>query len=198
MIEIDLFASYESFDILQEIRHPLYRDEAIAYDQMLIILDGESLATPIAINRDATVPSVGSLVTVMGWGLTVEDDNDSASSKLKRADFNVLGNDDCEQSKSGVLVFDSYQGLISDDMMCAQAYGVDSCQGDSGGPLVQTDANGNDLLVGVVSWGYGCANPDFPGVYSRTSFDVAWIDSNVCAQASTVPSDFDCAQYRYG
>lgn len=189
----DVLDDYESFSILQEILHPQYRDDAIAHDQVLIILDGDSTATPIPINRDPSTPTDGAPVTVMGWGLTEEDDNSSASPTLKLANLNVIGNDECEDSKSGFLVFDSYQGLISDDMMCAATDGSDSCQGDSGGPLVQTDSSGNDLLVGVVSWGYGCASADFPGVYSRVSFDADWIDSNVCAKASSVSSDFDCS-----
>jgi len=189
----DVFDDYESFVIQQEIVHPLYSSDAIAHDQMLIILDGDSTATPVPINRDSSIPTDGSQVTVMGWGLTAEDDESSASPVLKFADINVISNEECENSKSGFLVFDSYQGLITDDMLCAAATGSDSCQGDSGGPLVQTDENGNDLLVGVVSWGYGCASPDFPGVYSRLTFDTEWLDSNVCDQASSAPSGFDCS-----
>lgn len=66
---------------------------------------------------------------------------------------------------------------ITDRMFCAgvTAGGKDSCQGDSGGPIVST----SKVLLGVVSWGAGCARAGKPGVYSRVGALTSFINSNL-------------------
>ena len=56
-------------------------------------------------------------------------------------------------------------------MICAGKAGKDSCQGDSGGPMVDSEGK----QVGIVSWGYGCADEGYPGVYTRVSHYYDWI-----------------------
>jgi hypothetical protein len=57
---------------------------------------------------------------------------------------------------------------------------TDSCQGDSGGPILST-IGGQQVQVGVVSWGDGCARRGKPGVYSRVSGAYDWITETACA-----------------
>jgi hypothetical protein len=106
----------------------------------------------------------------------------------------VITNEVCGQSSDGR---DDYYGQITDNMLCARVKGggKDACQGDSGGPLVGTNDDGDLVQVGVVSWGIGCAEAAFPGVYSRVSRVWDWIEEEVCANsASPIPDHYNCGQ----
>ena len=68
-------------------------------------------------------------------------------------------------------------GSITDNMFCAgfPNGGKDSCSGDSGGPIVDTKTG---TLIGTVSFGQGCAEAGFPGVYARVGQYVDYINQN--------------------
>ena len=63
-------------------------------------------------------------------------------------------------------------------MICAGKKGVDSCHGDSGGPLVCID-NNKPVVVGVVSFGYGCGDRTVTGVYAKVTNYIKWIKAQM-------------------
>ncbi len=121
-------------------------------------------ATPNSSAREVT----GNVV-VSGFGLTEESGQSSA--KLLMAEIPIVANTACNAPES-------YDGAILDTMLCAGKPGVDSCQGDSGGPLVMGNRTRGYALVGVVSWGDGCARPQKYGVYTRVASYEDWIRKN--------------------
>ncbi|XP_049534405.1 trypsin 3A1-like [Anopheles darlingi] len=153
------------------IEHPDYDPDSTDFDYALI-----ELATPIELDgvtkkaielqhEDDTGPEEDEHGLVSGWGATKDR---YTSNRVLRATFvPVLAQSDCERAYSKIG-----SDLITDNMLCAGLYlgGRDACQGDSGGPLVV-----DDVQVGVVSWGSGCALPTLPGVYARVSKAREWI-----------------------
>ena len=163
--------SGESIPMRKEIPHPKYNDRTTDADWMLVLLERPTQQNLpfVKLNNDKNSPRVGEEVTVMGWGDTTSDDlTQELAEVLMSVDVNTISNSDCDASKGSINGWsDSYNGQITNNMLCAADRGQDSCQGDSGGPLViqGNSADGSDdVQVGVVSWGVGCASPDFPGV----------------------------------
>ncbi|XP_049861901.1 trypsin-1-like [Schistocerca gregaria] len=71
---------------------------------------------------------------------------------------------------------DTYEGLVTDNMICAgePEGGKDFCNGDHGGPLVV-----DSTQYGVISWGYGCFYPPYPGVYTDIVALRSWINEAI-------------------
>ncbi|XP_076047466.1 trypsin-1-like [Oratosquilla oratoria] len=102
---------------------------------------------------------------VSGWGAL--SSGGSSPDSLHEVAVTTLTNDECSESYSS----------LTDNMICAgdPNGGKDSCQGDSGGPLV-TSNGGSMQLIGIVSWGRGCALKDYPGVYTSVQKYLSWIN----------------------
>ncbi|XP_038610231.1 tryptase-like [Tachyglossus aculeatus] len=112
---------------------------------------------------------------VTGWGDIGESVPLPAPFPLKGVKIPIYNTKKCKWNYHQINKF------ILDDMICAgYDEGMkDSCQSDSGGPLVYK-SNGAWILIGVVSWGEGCARPHFPGIYVNVSHYVDWIRRKMC------------------
>ncbi|MFJ3170245.1 serine protease [Streptomyces roseus] len=99
--------------------------------------------------------------TVAGWGATREGGGQQRY--LMKATVPFVSDAVCQSAYGS--------DLVPGDEICAglPQGGVDTCQGDSGGPMFRRDDNNAWIQVGIVSWGEGCARPNFPGVYSEVS-----------------------------
>lgn len=103
---------------------------------------------------------------VTGWGALSENGN--SPDLLQKVEVPFVDNAKCKQT---------YFGLNEQQMLCAgyEEGGKDACQGDSGGPMVFRYSSDQWVVAGVVSWGWGCARPNTPGVYTRVSSYAQWI-----------------------
>ncbi|ETN60642.1 trypsin [Anopheles darlingi] len=152
------------------INHPKYNANTITYDFALLQLEQEVVfgdnAQPVDLPEQDDPVEDTTLCKVSGWGNT-QNVNES-SRKLRAAYVPSVNQEECHKA------YASFGGIYP-DQICAgfRNGGKDACQGDSGGPLVA-----NDQLVGVVSWGYGCAVPGYPGVYARVASARDWIREN--------------------
>ncbi len=168
-------ANAEKFIPVKIIKHPNWNSKTMDYDFALVKLDKKSSYTPINLNN---IPHItekeGITYTVAGWGTTSE--NGQISNTLMKVDVPFVRRDVCQKA------YEENKINITQSMLCAgfEQGGKDSCQGDSGGPLIYTTKSSKKhYLVGVVSWGIGCARPHKYGVYSRVSEVLKWIEETI-------------------
>ena len=136
---------------------------------------------PVCLPTLNTTPSNGVLAMVSGYGATSYWW--ATPESLQYVLVPIVHHDDC------VRMLRKRIKVVTKDMLCAGYLdgGKDSCWGDSGGPLVIFKEGGDQaVLVGVVSWGVGCAEPNLPGIYSNVANFVDWIH-----EAMSTPFDID-------
>jgi len=165
-------ASREVGKIKRTIYHANYGSTRHANDIALVELKSPIVGyTPVTLFTDQPeikpdLEAVGTKLTVTGWGKL--STNGPAAAKLQVAKVPLISNQQCQRQHPNEK--------IGPDMICASydTGGVDACEGDSGGPFVG-DYLGDKYLVGLVSWGRGCADARYPGVYARVSHFKDWI-----------------------
>ncbi|HWM05864.1 MAG TPA: trypsin-like serine protease [Actinophytocola sp.] len=118
--------------------------------------------------------------TVAGWGAAVE--GGAQQRYLLKADVPFISDSQCGSA---------YSELVPAEEICSGNWddgGVDTCQGDSGGPMFRRDAGGAWVQIGITSWGYGCARPQNPGVYTQVSHFSAAIAAAAASLGGGTPA----------
>lgn len=120
------------------------------------------LSEPVEINHETTEPialatnevPTGTFGTVSGWG--VREIGGNITFSLQAVQIPVISREACREKYD--------DETITDRMICAASLleGIDACQGDSGGPFEE-----NGVLIGIISWGIGCGDRRYPGVYTN-------------------------------
>lgn len=116
---------------------------------------------------------VGEYGIVAGWGR--QSESGVSSDVVREVRVPIISNSECKTKK--------YKPAeITDNMMCAgyDAGKIDACQGDSGGPLLLERSGQKQIdLIGIVSWGQGCARAGYPGVYTRIQNYRNFVDTKI-------------------
>uniref|UniRef100_A0A8C0JAW7 Peptidase S1 domain-containing protein n=1 Tax=Chelonoidis abingdonii TaxID=106734 RepID=A0A8C0JAW7_CHEAB len=158
-------------------KHPFYNVYTLDYDVALLELATAvrftSTIKPICLPDNSHVFREGARCFITGWGATKEGGMAPGTQMhLQKAAVNVIGDQACKKF---------YPIQISGRMVCAgfPQGTIDSCSGDAGGPLACKEPSGRWFLAGITSWGYGCARPYFPGVYTKVTAVRGWIGQNL-------------------
>lgn len=134
---------------------PGYQSPTEGDDVAVLLLDRPVSYRPVPLETDQDAYRAGAPATVFGWGYTSE--NGPSSPVLRSAKVPLIADSDCAAT---------YDEFDADEMVCAgqPSGGTDACYGDSGGPLIAAGR-----LIGITSWGSGCAREHAPGVFVRVA-----------------------------
>ncbi|XP_046972203.1 venom serine protease Bi-VSP-like [Vanessa cardui] len=193
--ELDLAREDEGatpIDVLikYKIKHEGYNAKSFTNDIGLLILQNDvqftDLIRPICIplSSDLRAKSFENYNPIIaGWGDT--EFRGPSATHLQVLQLPVVSNDFCKKA------YVDYKAQVIDERVLCAGYkkgGKDACQGDSGGPLMQPIYYPQNLTtyffqIGVVSYGKRCAEAGFPGVYSRVTNFVPWLQENILGRA---------------
>lgn len=169
----------ERIRVTKATAHPNYSAKKDAFDVAVLTLERPvTTVAPVRFIASkaeelAQMPD-GQLLTVIGYGNT-KSTGQAYSSVLREVSVPVVNRSTCNTAPM-------YPGKIGKTEFCAGFVegGKDSCQGDSGGPLFRQGASAqDDVQVGIVSWGQGCALRNKPGVYARMGVVGAWVQEQI-------------------
>lgn len=168
------------YSIEQSKLYPHYDEETYTHDVAIIKLNGNSSGPFAQINIDNELPYIGQQVTVIGYGTTKQ--TGKYSTELLQVDLDTADMNVCDEYYTDQYFSSDYQLCIGGDTH--HDIGQDACQGDSGGPLFIYNT---DIVVGIVSFGDGCAKRGIPSVNAKMSYYHHWIETQLCHLSSYAP-----------
>ncbi|KNC76302.1 hypothetical protein SARC_11189 [Sphaeroforma arctica JP610] len=168
-IQDDIIFKHES-KLKRIVCHPDFDSSTSENDICLVELTTPAVGikTP-RINADVTIPAFKQEVFYLGYGVQLQGSIDM-SDDLRVVNVRTTSYQQCS------AVYGTKQ--ITSKHICTYANFKDTCQGDSGSPLMQLGGDHtfvNGVILGLVSYGRGCAIPGFPGVNTRISIYAKWI-----------------------
>ncbi|GLV33485.1 uncharacterized protein CBL_20220 [Carabus blaptoides fortunei] len=172
-------AAPEDFSVLEIIKHPDFKLPAAYNDIALIKLNKRvkfnRFIRPACLHTGTDKDIARYIAT--GWGSTITGDR---FEELQRIVLNNVSQEQCKemyQSTGHPLK----NGIVSEIQICAGHSEKDQCVGGSGGPLQIYDQDVHCMysVVGVSSYGKGCGIPNMPGIYTRVSAYIDWIEKIV-------------------
>lgn len=169
--------SFNLVDAVGIVVHPDFvenEDGSTDNDLALVIFKDANVDLPTSALLAGEYMTVypGENATVSGYGTT--SSGGSTDYELRQTTLDIVNETVCGNDYASMFT------IIPSEHICAAAPGRDSCQGDSGGPLTVHPYEGaEEVEVGLVAFGYGCAYPGYPGVYTRLSTYESWIRATV-------------------
>ncbi|KAG7158595.1 tryptase-like [Homarus americanus] len=170
--------------------HPQYDDANIQNDVALVVLPDPVTFTdsirPLCLPA-TDIDMAGVIATASGWGAVMYGGYEAK--ELQEVELEVQTNANCQAAWREKFQDQTFTLLSS--QLCAIADGKDTCSGDSGGPLI-VKVGGRWEVLGITSYGYKCAVKDVPGVYTRVSKYLTWINTFIPDDyCSTAPTTSD-------
>ena len=175
---VDISGTDDETNTVAEVyQHPDYNKNGQEENDILLLkLESASSSPVVTLNTNPSIPSIGSTVDAIGFGTTSE--NGSVSAELLEVQFGVYDFQICSNNLGGTQ--------YANTQICAGDDGKDTCQGDSGGPLFVA---GTNVQVALVSYGAGCGRPGLPGINTKVSAFLEYIEYGICNLSSDPPDD---------
>ena len=163
----------QDFRIVKMMLHPDYNVGNFLNNDIALLQLDRNVKQSLYV-QDACLPKTGrdfppgTKCFIAGWGDIKTGGDDAVH--LMHVEVPIVSKENCTGNSSYP------KSVITANMLCAgyKKGGKDTCQGDSGGPLMCNDGY-RWRIFGITSWGYGCASPNYYGVYTRVGSLLDWI-----------------------